>query len=76
MQKAYVRTRMRLNFAKMHLWRLIMKLLVERKCDKAMRRSKERCSTPVYTRWRCTGECQNCVCGMYKKDDGTWEHNK
>ena len=53
-----------------------MKLLVERKCDKAVRRSKERCSTPVYTRWRCIGECQNCVCGMYKKDDGTWEHNK
>ena len=46
------------------------------KCDESMRRSKERCWTPNNRRWRCTGECKECHCALFKKDDGTWEHLK
>lgn len=46
------------------------------KCDEAMRRSKERCYKPAGDKWRCTGECRECHCGLHKKDDGTWEHKK
>lgn len=46
------------------------------KCDKAMRRSKERCLTPFYTRWKCDGDCDSCPCALHKKGDGTWEHKK
>ena len=44
------------------------------KCDKAMRRSKQRCLTPFYTRWKCDGDCGPCPCALHKKADGTWEH--
>ena len=44
------------------------------RCDESMRRSKERCYTPFHTRWRCTGECKACICGLRKTQTGDWEH--
>lgn len=46
------------------------------KCDEAMRRSKERCFIPFGRRWRCTTNCQECICAMFKQEDGTWIHKK
>lgn len=45
-----------------------------RRCDEPMRRSKERCYTPSRRKWRCTEQCNNCVCCLEKRYDGTWEH--
>ena len=50
----------------------------EYRCDEAMRRSKEkaRAVTPFgFPKWRCTGECRACVCGMVKLSSGNWVHN-
>lgn len=46
------------------------------RCDTAMRRSKEKAGEGVrdIRRFRCTGECKSCICGMIKRSDGTWEH--
>lgn len=48
------------------------------RCDEQMKRSKERCMTITPTgkryRWRCTGECSQCICAMVKQEDGTWMH--
>ena len=44
------------------------------KCDKAMRRSKERCYIREGVHWYCNGDCENCHCALHKKPDGTWEH--
>lgn len=46
------------------------------KCDEAMKRSKEKCFTPYGTRWRCTDNCRECICAMFKQEDGTWMHKK
>lgn len=46
------------------------------KCDEAMRRSKERCYIPFGRRWRCTTNCKECICAMFKQEDGTWIHKK
>ena len=45
------------------------------RCDKAMKRSKERCKASLETMWKCTHECAHCICGLRKKEDGTWAHN-
>lgn len=52
----------------------VKQLLPVRKCDKAMRRSKERGLTPLYTRWRCTGDCTSCICALVKQEDGIFIH--
>ena len=44
------------------------------RCDKAMRKSKERCLTPFYKRWKCTGECKECICGIEKEENGLEHH--
>lgn len=44
------------------------------RCDKAMRRSKERCNTPLFTRWRCTGDCLSCPCCLIKDENGEESH--
>lgn len=46
------------------------------KCDESMRRSKERCYIPFGRRWRCTTNCKECICAMFKQEDGTWIHKK
>lgn len=50
------------------------KFIVNRRCDASMRRSKEKCYTPYHTDWRCTGECSNCICCIYKTNEGTEHH--
>lgn len=49
-------------------------LIKSRRCDKAMRRSKERCNTPYYTRWKCKGECRTCICCIVKDENGDERH--
>ena len=44
------------------------------RCDKAMRRSKEKPVPYIGEPWRCTGQCKTCVCGLHQNDDGTWSH--
>jgi hypothetical protein len=44
------------------------------RCDSSMRRSKERCKMPDGRRWRCTGECIDCICCLFKQDDGIEVH--
>lgn len=46
------------------------------KCDKAMRRSKERGYVREGVPWRCDLRCDDCHCALHKRDDGTWEHRK
>lgn len=45
-----------------------------RRCDEPMRRSKERGFTASGKRWRCKGECKNCICCLETRYDGTEEH--
>lgn len=50
------------------------------RCDTAMRRSKERANNESWKiygipKWKCTGECERCICGMKKGYKGAWEHN-
>ena len=44
------------------------------RCDEAMRKSKERCYTPDHRRWKCTNECSNCICCLYKDRYGLEHH--
>lgn len=44
------------------------------RCDKPMRKRKEKLMTPLYTQWRCTGDCKGCICALVKSDDGTESH--
>ena len=46
-----------------------------RRCDKPMRRSKERGFMASGRRWRCTEDCSSCICCLEKRYDGTWEHH-
>ena len=48
--------------------------IISRRCDEAMKRSKEKCITPQYRRWRCTGECKTCICCIYQTNDGKEHH--
>jgi hypothetical protein len=47
------------------------------RCDKAMRRSKERVreikglSLP---KWKCTKDCANCICGIIRDKSGNEHH--
>lgn len=44
------------------------------RCDKSMRKSKEKCYTADNKHWKCTGECKTCICCIYKTGDGTEYH--
>jgi len=39
-----------------------------------MRRSKEECFTAEGRKWRCRGDCKNCICCLETRYDGTEEH--
>lgn len=39
-----------------------------------MRRSKEKGFITPGRRWKCTGECRECICCLVKSEDGNWEH--
>lgn len=52
---------------------------MEVRCDTAMRRSKERASNESWKvygipKWKCTEDCENCICGLRKDWKGQWEH--
>ena len=51
------------------------KYIQSRRCDEPMRRSKEQCYTPWHKRWKCTGDCKNCICSIYKTNNGVEHHN-
>ena len=44
---------------------------MEVRCDKSMRRSKERARN-----WECTKECCKCICGIVKDANGNESHVK
>lgn len=44
------------------------------RCDKAMRRSKEKPVPYIGEPWKCNKQCKKCVCALHKNDDGTWSH--
>ena len=48
--------------------------IISRRCDEAMKRSKEKCFTPNHRRWKCTGECKTCICCLETIEDGTERH--
>lgn len=48
--------------------------IISRRCDEAMRRSKERCITPAYHKWKCTEDCRNCICCITMDDQGNEQH--
>lgn len=49
-------------------------VITNRRCDEPMRRSKERCVTPARRPWRCTEDCKNCFCCIYKDELGNEAH--
>ena len=50
------------------------------RCDEALKCSKERASNESWKvygipQWKCTKECERCICGMkYNETNGSWEH--
>lgn len=52
----------------------VEKWIIGRRCDESMKRSKEKCITPLYTRWKCNNDCKTCICCIYKINDGTEHH--
>ena len=51
------------------------KHIISRRCDEPMRRSKEQGYTQYNRHWECTGDCKNCICSIYKTDNGLEYHN-
>ena len=45
------------------------KTIINRRCDEPMRRSKEKTH-----RWKCTGKCKTCICGITIDQEGNEEH--
>ena len=50
------------------------KSIARRRCDQAMKRSKEKCNTPFFKKWKCNDDCRNCICCLMTMEDGTEEH--
>ena len=48
------------------------------RCDEAMKESKmtasKRHGAAHAVGWRCTGNCERCVCGLVKEPSGEWKH--
>ena len=51
------------------------KYIINRRCDEPMRRSKEQCYIRPGVHWSCTGKCKECICSIYKTNNGTEHHN-
>lgn len=47
---------------------------ISRRCDEPMKRSKEKCRRPSGKRWKCDGNCKQCICCLIMADDGTEHH--
>lgn len=50
--------------------------IISRRCDKAMKRSKQRGYLPrnYKQHWYCTGDCPGCFCCIEKDQDGNERH--
>lgn len=48
--------------------------IISHRCDKPMRRSKERCYIYAGTHWKCTKDCKNCMCAIFKDEYGGERH--
>ena len=48
--------------------------VISKRCDEAMRRSKEKCFKGNYKKWKCTGECSTCFCCIIRRENGDEEH--
>lgn len=44
------------------------------RCDKPMRKSKERCYVRSGVHWTCTGECNTCICCIKMDEYGNESH--
>ena len=53
-----------------------MPIIINRRCDEPMRRSKERCITPAYRKWKCSEDCRNCICCIQMDENGNEEKLK
>lgn len=53
------------------------KIIIQRRCDVPMRRSKERNGTNQFgfrMKWKCNGDCKTCICCIEKDDMGQETH--
>lgn len=50
------------------------RFVIRRRCDTSMRRSKEQCRLPSGKFWKCSGECNECMCCIYTDDEGKEAH--
>lgn len=48
------------------------------RCDEAMKLKKEAVSRQYdmlhVIKFKCTNDCENCICGLVKDQFGTWSH--
>lgn len=51
-------------------------MIIRRRCDKPMRKSKERAFLPGDNRihWRCTENCKECICCIETDENGNEKH--
>ena len=50
------------------------RMIINRRCDEPMRRSKEKCNTPYHKRWKCNEDCKNCICCIQMDEQGNESH--
>ena len=48
--------------------------IVRRRCDKSMRRSKEKGYRITGNHWKCPGDCRGCFCCIETDDLGNERH--
>lgn len=48
--------------------------IVRRRCDRPMRRSKERGYKAPGVRWKCPEDCRKCFCCIEADQDGNERH--
>jgi hypothetical protein len=49
-------------------------IITKRRCDKSMRRSKEKGYKLTGQHWKCPGDCRGCVCCIEKDQEGNERH--
>lgn len=48
--------------------------IVRRRCDRSMRRSKEKGYIRTGAHWKCPGNCRGCFCCIEQDQDGNERH--
>ena len=48
--------------------------IISHRCDKPMRRSKERGYIRAGVHWKCGKSCSSCICCIFKDENGTERH--